>query len=269
MWRRFVFPLIALFWVVMNVLLWRSEFGALGPTGDAVSTEVVLHRILTAPDDSTLVLTCNGSRIGYCHWYPDPGDEAGPQTMFAEDYVPEGRVKSPRGYILKLDGNVVWEAMDARFRFNAELRLTTNQAWQVFTLRVAARPMSLEVKADALARTLSWRYDDGEGAQSHALTFDELADSRKLVTELGAPWALALATQMAPRNNGAPLSAGLAWAAQTDWFQLGRARIRAYRLQARLADRYQAVIYVNRVGEILRVELPNGVRLANESIAGL
>jgi len=36
-----------------------------------------------------------------------------------------------------------------------------------------------------------------------------------------------------------------------------------------LLDRYQAVVVVSRVGEILRVELPNGLLLVNEALTNL
>jgi hypothetical protein len=45
--------------------------------------------------------------------------------------------------------------------------------------------------------------------------------------------------------------------------------VRVYRLQARLLDRYQIVVVVSRVGEILRVELPNGLLLVNEALSTL
>ena len=50
---------------------------------------------------------------------------------------------------------------------------------------------------------------------------------------------------------------------------LGRSRARVYRIEAQLFDRYRASIIVSRVGEILRVELPGNVILANEALANL
>ncbi len=52
MFNRLFFPLIVLFWVVMNVLLWRAEFGGGTEAASAVSTEVVWQKILPAPDCS-------------------------------------------------------------------------------------------------------------------------------------------------------------------------------------------------------------------------
>ena len=59
------------------------------------------------------------------------------------------------------------------------------------------------------------------------------------------------------------------WVARNDWLKIGHAQVRVYRLQARLLDRYQIVVLVSRVGEILRVELPNGLLLVNEALSNL
>ena len=75
MFGRLVFPLIALFWVVMNFLLWRSEFGGRGEIGGAVPVEVVWNKILTAPDDSALEVSHRGTKIGYFRWRANVGEE--------------------------------------------------------------------------------------------------------------------------------------------------------------------------------------------------
>jgi hypothetical protein len=60
-----------------------------------------------------------------------------------------------------------------------------------------------------------------------------------------------------------------AWQARTDWLKVSGARVRAYRLEAPLWDRHRIVIVVNRVGEIMRVELPGGLSLANDLLLNL
>jgi hypothetical protein len=44
------------------------------------------------------------------------------------------------------------------------------------------------------------------------------------------------------------------------------ASVRAYRLKTRILDRYDIVIFVSRVGEILRVELPDEIVLTNDQL---
>jgi len=61
----------------------------------------------------------------------------------------------------------------------------------------------------------------------------------------------------------------LNWEARNDWLTMGNARIRVYRLTLKLLDRYEIGVLVSRVGEILRVELPEGVLLVNEALVSL
>jgi hypothetical protein len=65
------------------------------------------------------------------------------------------------------------------------------------------------------------------------------------------------------------LSLGLVWEARTDWIAIGHASVRAYRLRARLFDRYEVVVTVSPVGEILRVELPGEWTLVNEQLGNM
>lgn len=62
---RLTFLAITAFWVTMNVLLWRVEFGVRG--GDTpVPALLVWHKMLTAPDSSSLSVYQRGERMGYC-----------------------------------------------------------------------------------------------------------------------------------------------------------------------------------------------------------
>ena len=61
---RLTFIAITLFWVVMNILLWRSEFGA-GRAGSPVPVAAVWQKILTAPDNSSLTVIYKGRKIGF------------------------------------------------------------------------------------------------------------------------------------------------------------------------------------------------------------
>jgi len=92
---------------------------------------------------------------------------------------------------------------------------------------------------------------------------------RKLLEELSGPLPLALLGPIAGLQQPNALSLGLDWEARNDWLTIGHSQVRIYRLQARLLDRYQAVVIVSRVGEIMRVELPNGLLLVNEALTNL
>jgi hypothetical protein len=269
MFNRLYFPLIALFWIVMNVLLWRAEFGGGRDFGAAVPTEVVWKKILTAPDDSTLEISVNGKKIGYCRWGANAGEELATGKISREDYLPEGMVKRLNRYTIDVEGNVLPGPPAARARFNVHLELSTNHAWREFSVRVATRPSVWTIHAIAADETLDWKHEDETGKWSRTFAFDELRDPRKLLEELAGPVPLAL---LAPLGGGKPeekLSLGLEWEARNDWLKIGHSQVRVYRLQAHLLDRYQIVVIVSRVGEIMRVELPYGLLFVNEALTGL
>ena len=76
MCARLTFLGITAFWVTMNVLLWRVEFGARG--GDTpVPAHLVWHKILTAPDASSLSVYQKGERMGYCEFSTGRGPADG------------------------------------------------------------------------------------------------------------------------------------------------------------------------------------------------
>jgi hypothetical protein len=268
MFNRLYFPLIVLFWIVMNVLLWRAEFGGGNEAASAVSTDVVWQKILTAPDDSTLEISWNGKRVGYCRWVANVGEELATGKIASEDYVPEGMIRQLGRYTIDLEGNVLLGEPASRMRFNLHLQFATNHVWRQLALRVASRPSAWEIRTTAAEETLSLKYEGQNDQWSRTFTYDELRHPRQLLEEFAGPLPLALlgpAAGLEQKN----LTLGLQWAARNDWLKIGHAQVRVYRLQARLLDRYQIVVVVSRVGEILRVELPNGLLLVNEALSNL
>ena len=267
--NRLYFPLIAVFWIIMNVLLWRAEFGGGREFGSAVSTEVVWQKILTAPDDSTLEISVNGKRIGYCRWNASVGDAVAGGKMPRGEDSPEGMVKQLSHYAIDLEGNILPGQPSTRVRFNLHLELTTNHVWRELSVRVATRPSLWIVHTEAAEQTLDLKYEDESGKWSRTFAFDELRDPRKLLEEFGSPVPLALLGPISGLEQAKPLSLGLRWEARNDWLEIGHSQVRVYRLRARLLDRYQVVVVVSRVGEIMRVELPNGLLLVNEVLTNL
>jgi hypothetical protein len=269
---RFLFPLIALFWIVMNALLWRAEFGGARESGSAVSEEVVWQKILTAPDDSMLEISVQGKKIGYCRWTPNVG--AGLAAGNARDaFEPEGMVRRPAGYAIDLEGNLLVGEPAARMRFNAHVRFSTNQVWEELSSKVSIRPGFWAIRTAAAEENLHLEYE-GEGEKwSRTFTYEQLRNPRNLIQEFGGPFVLAALGQFAGPDTAQAaaknLSLGLKWAAWNDSLMIGHSRTRVYRLQARLFDRYQVVVVVSRVGEIMRVELPNGILLVNEALGAL
>jgi hypothetical protein len=93
-----------------------------------------------------------------------------------------------------------------------------------------------------------------------------LRNPQTILQDLGVPAFLGFLGGQMKLPNANALSLGLNWETRNDWLKIGRSAVRVYRLEARLFDRYRAVVFVSRVGEILRVELPDKIVLANEAL---
>lgn len=275
--KRLVFLAITAFFLTMNVLLWRSEFRAQGE-GNPVPLAAVWERILRAPDDSDLEVFHQKRKIGHLRWAANTGDSAITNAPNASDDLQEGMVRKVSGYTIDiLDGRLDLGENFKRVRFTMNTTFNPNHQWQTFNLQFIQRPATLEVNASAHNETLMLAYRQGEDLVSRTLTFAQLREPTKLLQELAGPVPLGLLTGglLSGLGGGGPgaelvalpvlqkVSLGLQWDSRQDWLKVGSAKLRCYRLHARLLEKHQVVIYVSRVGEILRVELPDGYMLQN------
>lgn len=266
MMGRLVFILITTFWLVMNALLWRSEFAG-KKVGSAIPVATVWQKMLTAPDDSSLEIWRHGLRIGRCRWVANVGDEIATGKVTPNEFEPEGQVSQPAGYTIDFDGAVMLAELENRLRLNFHAEFSTNHQWREFTLRGAVKPSAWELHSMAADEAVAVKVEDEDGKWGRRYTFAELRDPRIVLRELGAPAILELLTAQMPLPKPGALALGLQWEARNDWLRIGHAEVRVYRLQARLLDRYQVVVIVSRVGEILRAELPDEITLVNEALS--
>src|SRR5271154_353813 len=102
MTTRLTFFLIAAFWVAMNVLLWRAEYGSRG--GEiSVPVNLVWKKILTAPDGSTMNVYQNGGRTGFCEFSTSVEQE---MAKLDENSPPPEGLAARAGYQIHLNGNI-------------------------------------------------------------------------------------------------------------------------------------------------------------------
>jgi hypothetical protein len=261
---------ITAFFIVMNALLWHWELGGRNDLGSPVSPRKVFERILTAPDFSSMEIIHHGNKIGQCRWVPAIGEDRSVGRVMQDD--PEGMVKRPLNYTLDLTGNVFLDQTQ-RVRFTADLKLSTNHAWQEFGLRIGLRPTEWTVRSVAAEEKVYLAVEEGDEAFRQVFSFRDLRNPEKLLGELGGPLLPATLAAFGFRMPGAEsmqnVSLGLKWEAHQDRLEIGNARLRCYRLRARLFDRYQVVLFVSTIGEILRVELPDQIVLRNEALASI
>lgn len=274
MLKRLYFPLVALFWVIMNVLLWRSEMSGRGHLGSSIPIQNVWERILTAPDDSSLQILHHGRKIGYCRWVPNITTDIDRAAADRPELEIEGQVRRSLGYTIDLDGNFVVDDSPQRLRFAWHAEFSTNHVWRKLHLRVHYKPQAIDIRADAATEQLSFKVEGAGTPWEQTLTFAELAKPENLFARLGVPlgwnWLGLGGAAAAPASlHPAQLALGVSWEARNDWLKLGHSQLRVYRLQARILDKYQVVVLLSRVGELLRVELPNDIVLLNEAMTNL
>jgi hypothetical protein len=266
MWSRFAFLVIALFWAVMNFLLWRSEYGGRNHLGGAVPVELVWRKILTAPDHSSLAILHHNRKAGECTWVATVGAE---KTFVDETPVPGAGFP---GFRLNLEGELTLDESMKRVMFNASLDLATNRAWQEFNVRINVQRNIVAVRALAAEQTVHLRVEGEDGKFEREIKLADLENPLALAQALdvplppGLPGLEGLSGEV---RRETALSPQLKWEARVDWLTIARTPVRVYRLRAELFDRHEIVVVVSPLGELLRVELPGDWVLASDRLGGL
>ncbi len=265
MTNRVLFVFIAAFWLVMNVLLWRAEFGRGRETLSDVSLDIVVDRLLNAPDPSVLQIQHQGENRGTLRWIPTVED-ASLNAADEHALIPEGMVETA-GYNLDLDLNWVTglEGPAGRFRVLAHLDLNTNRVWQSLSLRLFQRPATWELTTRAGDDAVHLRFDEGKTSWEQTFRLREVTQLTRFLGPYASLIPLPLTANPGEFDPG-QWARQIRWSARNDWFKVGRNRVRTYRIQATLFGRYELVAHLSRAGEILQVNLPDGVVLLNESV---
>jgi hypothetical protein len=273
--RKLSFALITVFWITMNALLWRAEFAG-KEVGAEVPVALIWQKILTSPDDSGLAVHVGGDRVGYIRWAPNIGEEISTGKTSDEASNLEGRVKKTAGYTIHSDGNFILPDGGGRVRFDLDAKFAANNEWIEWTLKGIQRPNSWSISANRKNETVEFSLGEGAAALKQTLHFSDLRNPGKLIEQVGAATALPIAGILLPNlttpatgTNSPSLSLGLKWEGRQDWLQMGHSRVKVYQLRAHLLDKYEAVIIVSRVGEILRVQLPGEMTLVNEALINM
>lgn len=264
---RFIFLLILIFFGAMNFLLWRAEFSGRKQLGSPVPVAMVVDKILTAPDVSSLEVFHHGKKIGLCRMAAKIGEKT-----LSEDFQPEGMVSKPTSYNLDLEGNVTLAGTTNRMRFDLSLKISTNKTWQEFVLRANRRPDAWEIHTSAIEQNVRFVIDDAVERWEQTFTFEQLRNPQLLLREFGGPLALTLLGSvgnlglgnLGSTNSGSPLPA-LKWEANNDSMRFGHSKVRVYRLHTKVFGRYEIFLFVSRVGEILWVDLPDQIVLSNDA----
>jgi hypothetical protein len=254
---RILFLLIAAFWVAMNVLLWRAEYGSHG-SEIAVPVRLVWHKILTAPDPSSLSVYQNGEKTGFAEFSTGVEQE---MAALDADKVPPPRFPPRAGYQIRVNGNVGWGDFTNRVKFDGRIQFGPDGVWRELNLKITARDASLGISAATTNQIVSVQMTGAGVTAQREFTFQELQNPTALLHWLdrnfGDGWLDELNWPV-PLPNPTTFSSGLRWEAHLDRLRLGHTYVSVYRLRTSVLE-HPIVIDVSTLGEILRVELPGGL----------
>jgi hypothetical protein len=249
---RATFFFIAVFWLAMNILLWRMEYGS-PRSGISVPVDLVWRKILTAPDTSSLTFYQKGERTGFCQFSTSVGQE---MAKLDENSPPPEGLIARAGYQIRLDGNVSFGDFTNRVRFDGRLQFFPNRAWRELNLKISTRAAMVEIHSLATNQNVHLKIT-GDGAFiERDVPFADLQNPGALLRALGGNFFGGFELPVIPQlpSPGA-LMQSIHWQARRDHLKIGHELVSVYRLEAQLLQN-RIVIYASTLGEILRVELP-------------
>jgi len=261
---RIFFFGVASFWLVMNFLLFRSQWGEHTGFGSSVPVETVWNRILTAPDNSTLDIYHRGERVGLGRW--EVGAANSPlisSKILAQDYRPGQVAPKLTGYGLSFEGSGIISNSN-HVKFRCTLALDTNKMWQDIELRFNMRPQLWDIHAVAAQQTVAIKVSDENGAWDKTMKFSELQDPQALLGDFGDPFTVGLLSLNRNLLGGA--GSVMRWEAREDRIHFGQSNLRVYRLDSLILGQ-RVEIMVSRIGEILRLDLPFNISLRNQALS--
>jgi len=258
MMPRVTFILIAAFWVAMNVLLWRAEYGSRG-NGFPVPLDLVCRKILTAPDASTLSIYQGGQRTGFCEF--STGVEQEMSQLDAEQPPPEG-LAARAGYQIRVNGNVAVGGFTNQVQFDARVSFSPQYEWRELNLKISTHFAVVIIRALATNQTVAVQVaEEDMPVVDRVFTFADLQNPNMLLHifaedfpgDVSGDFDLSAVPQLP-----VTLAQNVHWEAHRDRFMIGHEAVTAYRLETRVLGS-PIVIYVSTLGEILRVELPSNI----------
>ena len=256
---RAVFFFIAAFWVTMNVLLWRAEYGSHG--GEiAVPLDLVRGKILTAPDVSSLNIFKDGRRAGFCEFSTSVEQEMA--TLDENSPPPEG-VLARAGYQIRLDGSVSFDSPTNRLRFDGRLQFSSARDWREASLKFYSRTATVEIHSLATDQNFHIKITGDNINTDTTVRFADLQNPGALLRKLGgnSGGGFLGGFDLPEFPQTTALDQGLQWQAHRERLLVGHEPVSVYRLEAEVLQN-KIVVYVSTLGEILRVELPGGITAA-------
>jgi hypothetical protein len=256
MFARLTFTGIIAFWLTMNLLLWRMEYGARG--GDTpVPLKLVWHKILTAPDTSSLSVYQRGERMGFCELSTGVGQQ---MASYDEDKPPPEGFVARANYQFHAAGNVSLGDFTNRLKFDCRVLFDHSHNWTELNLKLSSRTTAMEIHALATNQTAHLKFSaEGIPVLERDLAAADLQSPTALVRALAGTLAGDFPGAFDPAEilPAAPAQ-GIQWEARRTRIKIGAEAVPVYQLETSVLGR-SIIVDVSTLGEVLRVELPGNV----------
>jgi hypothetical protein len=253
---RITFISIVAFWVTMNVLLWRAEYGPHG-SGISVPLDLVWKKILTAPDISSLNIYQDGRQSGFCEFSTSVEQE---MAKLDENSPPPEGLAARAGYQIRLNGGVSLGEVTNRMKFDSRMEFSSVHDWRELYLKISTRAVTVGIHSIATNQTVVLEITSDGSTDLHVFTFADLQNPGKLLNTFagnsGGGFLGGFELPALPETTA--LAQGLQWQAHRERLMIGREPVSVYRLETQVLQN-KIIIYVSTLGEILRVELPGGI----------
>jgi hypothetical protein len=261
---RVTFFFITAFWLTMNFLLWRSEYGAHG--GEiSVPLDLVWRKILTAPDISSLTIYQDGRQSGFCEFSTSVEQE---MSQLDENSIPPEGLATRAGYQIRLNGGASLGDITNRIKFDGRLQFSSLRNWRELNLKISSRGVTVGIHSLATNQTVALEITADGATELRVFSFADLQNPGKLLETIAgnSGGGFLDGIEMPGFQQSAPLAQNLRWQATRERLMLGREPVSVYRLETQLLQN-KIVIYVSTLGEIMRVELPGNITAVIEGWA--
>ena len=255
MTARLTFLGITAFWITMNVLLWRNEFGSQG--GDMpVPLQLVWHKILTAPDASSLSVYQSGERTGYCELSTSVGQQMA--TMDDSRPPPEG-FPTRTGYQLHFAGNVALGDFTNRLKFDGQIEFSSKRSWEEINLKITSHLAVVEIHSLATNQLVHVRIISDNEILERDVPFADLENPGTLIRTFTGNFADALLGSVdLPDFMSETGGQKIQWLSRRTRLKIGAETVPVYRLETSILGR-PITVDVSTLGEVLRIQMPDNI----------
>jgi len=262
--KKFSFWFILIFWVSVNLLLWRLEFGNTFFASEVISPDQFLFKVLTSPDYSMMVIKHHGTNVGEFNWMCDIVDAQNNLNRKLRDI--EGRIDTISSYSIRVELNLNHIEPLRNLKLGVDLNLSTNYVVNEFSAKLNLKPFSWRVSYNSAEGIFKITDLSLEKPKEFSISNNDINNPRKILETLGI--TPDIAAIFLPADLGMKINSfkrKLEYDCSLARIKIGNTYINGFKCQIKLSENSSIRIYINKVGEIIKIELPNYIVLLNRA----